>query len=285
MTDRTVSHEPTVWLNGVLVPLSRAAVSPVDRGFLYGDGVFETMRAQHGRILDLERHLERLCNSLAALRIKVPAEIGWHAALSELLEANALSRKTASVKIVVTRGIMPELGLPPSGRPTVLMVAKPYEPPTDEDYEVGWKLVIHRGGFSPPLARHKTLNYLQFLTARQDALDQGANEAVVLDPSGAVAETAAGTLLIQSMGCWWTPHSPFQLPSITLTRLEELLAQEGQPVERRRAGVEALQQAERVWVLNSLMLIMPACQLNGRRLPDPGSAEAAHWRRVLLSSP
>lgn len=276
--------EPEVWLNGTFVPLSRAAVSPLDRGFMYGDGVFETLRAERGRVLDLERHLERLHTSLTALRIDPGEEADWKATLSGLLTRNDLQGTTASVKIVVTRGIAPELGLPASMKPTILMTAKRFEPPTEALYNAGWKLVVHPGGFSPPLAEHKTLNYLYFLMARQTALDRGAHEAIILDPSGAIAETASGTLLVRSKGSWWTPDSPFQLPSVTLSRLGAILEQRGQRVERRRTTLTDLENAERVWVLSSLMLIMPASHINGRRLPDPGVTEAAHWREALLSS-
>jgi branched-chain amino acid aminotransferase/para-aminobenzoate synthetase component 1 len=256
----------------------------MDRGFLYGDGVFETMRAECGHILDLDRHLDRLHGSLAVLRIRVEGLVDWETVLSGLLTRNDLLRTPASVKIVVTRGISSAMGLPTSVKPTIFLLSQRFEPPTDAAYHKGWGLVVHQSGFSPPLAGHKTLNYLYFLAARQGALNQGANEAIVLDPSGGITETAAGSLLVRSNGAWWTPASPFQLPSVTLCRLLELLAKGGQFVERRKATPADLENAETVWVVSSLVLIMPVSHISGRPLPDLAVAEADHWRRALLAS-
>ncbi|MHC1741754.1 MAG: aminotransferase class IV [Syntrophobacteraceae bacterium] len=284
MSVPTSRDEPVVWLNGSYLPLSRAVISPLDRGFLYGDGVFETMRAERGRILDLGKHLERLKRSLEELRIFANESMEWERILTGLLSRNDLDRRTASVKIIVTRGITPMMGLPRSDTPTVLALSQLFDPPTETAYRTGWKLVVSRSGPAPPLARHKTLNYLYFLKARQEALDRGVDEAIILDASGNVSETAAGSLLARSHGQWWTPESPFQLPSVTLDRLMGLLAPDGHPVERRVASLADLENAETVWLVSSLTLIMPASHLEGRPLPIPAWPEAAHWRQALLAS-
>jgi branched-chain amino acid aminotransferase len=272
-----------VWLNGGYIPLSRAAISPLDRGFLYGDGVFETMRAESGRILDLGKHLQRLQRSLAELNIDMRETVDWEGILSGLLTRNDLDRVTASVKIVVTRGIAPVLGLPQSVKPTVFLLSQRYEPPTEDAYRAGWRLAPAQSGFSPPLACHKTLNYLYFLMARQHAHDHGADEAIILDPAGKITETAAGSMLVRSFGRWWTPASPFQLPSVTLDRLLKLLERGGHGVERRSGTLADLENADTVWVVNSLLLIMPASQVAGRLLPNPAGEEAAQWRQSLLA--
>ncbi len=276
--------DPFVWLNGSYVPLSRAAISPFDRGLLYGDGVFETMRAENGRTLDLTRHLERLKRSLEELRIDVQEPMGWERVLTGLLKRNGLDQGTASVKIIVTRGIAPAMGLPRSNTPTLLAFSQPYEPPTETAYRTGVKLAACSNGQAPPLAAHKTLNYLYFLKARQEAMDRGADEAIILDASGKVSEAAAGSLLAKSEGAWWTPASSFQLPSVTLSRLTELFVDDGRSIERRQATLVELENAETVWVVSSLTLIMPASHVSGRELPSPAIQEAAHWRKVLLAT-
>jgi branched-chain amino acid aminotransferase len=279
----TESDRDTIaWLNGGYIPLSRATISPLDRGFLYGDGVFETMRAESGHILDLGKHLERLHRSLAALNIDINGAMDWETTLTGLLARNDFDRVTASVKIVVSRGISPAQGLPRTVNPTIFLLSRRYEPPSEEAYRAGWRLVPVQGGFSPPLASHKTLNYLYFLTARQHARDQGADEAIIHDPAGNITETAAGSLLVRSSGRWWTPASPFQLPSVTLDRLMELFAKRAHGIERRSGTLADLLSADTVWVVNSLMLIMPASRVAGHVLPDPAGGEAAQWRQTLL---
>ena len=101
-----------VWLNEALIPVSQALVSVNDRGFLYGDGLFETLRADAGRVRFLTGHLERLDASARAFRLPLPENISWQERLAQLLAANGLSRGPARVKILLTRGVAPGLGLP-----------------------------------------------------------------------------------------------------------------------------------------------------------------------------
>jgi len=272
-----------VWLNGRFLPLHQAAVSPMDRGFLYGDGVFETMRAQEGIVLYLEDHLERLHRSLEELRIPVDLSLDWKRILIELLERNALLNTIAVVKIVVSRGTCPGPGLPSPELPTICVSAQEYHLPDEAIYRNGWRLKVFTEGFSPPLARHKTLNYLYFCMARQSALDAGADEALVLDPSGSITETSAGSLLARTQGKWWTPASPYQLSGTTLRQLSTLLHNEGNPVEVRQASLEDLFSAQTIWILNSLMLIMPVFMAEGRPVPDCGAEEASRLRRELVA--
>lgn len=256
----------------------------MDRGFLYGDGVFETMRAQDGSILYLEDHLERLRHSLAELRIPADPTFDWKSTLGELLERNALLNTIAVVKIVVSRGVSAGFGLPSPQLPTVCLSAQKYHPLDEALYLKGWRLHVFREGFSPPLARHKTLNYLYFCMARQSAFDAGADEALVLDPFGQITETSAGSLLVRSQGQWWTPASPYRLCGITLHRISSLMQRMGSPVEVRQARLEDIFSAQTVWILNSLMLIMPVSVIDGRLVPECNAEEAARLRRELVRS-
>lgn len=285
MMDQESLGEPVVWLNGEYYPLSRAAISPLDRGFQYGDGIFETMRAECGRVLDLEKHLERMKRSLADLRIPVRESPGWERIVTGLLTRNDLDRASATVKIIVTRGVSHEMGLPLPAEPTVFASCRRFVPPTEATYQMGWRLLVDASGHAPPLAGHKTLNYLYFLKARQAALEQGADESIILDPFGQVSETAAGSLLARTRGRWWTPDSPFQLPSVTLASLVDRFAAAGHTVAKYPASLADLEDADTIWVVSSLILIMPATHVAGRALPNPAATEAAHWRNILLTAP
>ncbi len=274
-----------VLFDGEYHPEPDVRISPLDRGLLYGDGLFETIRAHHGRLLHLGAHMERLARSLAALRIS-PAWLPSGPDLEELLERNRLDVGPARVKVVVTRGQAPGLGFPEHGPPTVFALAAPYTPPPQRVYESGWRLMTFEEGRAPHLAAHKTLSYLFFLAARQGAVDQGFDEAVVLDRRGHVTETSAGSLLVRSRGRWWTPHSPDQLPGVTVAAVVSLLQESGSVVEPREAGPADLRAADTVWVSNSLMGIMPVRQIDHVRLPAPEAALAARLRRRLgLGSP
>ncbi len=271
-----------IWLNGRILPLDSARVSPLDRGFLYGDGFFETIRAEEGSPLYLQMHLERLRASLRTFRIDLDPVPDWRAAVSGLLLENGLDRGAASVKVLVTRGVSPSPGLPAPERPTVCIFAGEYTPPHREAYASGWDLHVFEEGFSPPLAAHKSLNYLYCLSARQAAVDAGRNEAVILDRDGMVAETSAGSLLASTDGKWWTPGSEYRLPGTTIRAICEILPESGIEVERRAARLEDLLAAQTVWVLNSLIGIMPAAKIGGRPLSNPAPAEAERLRALLF---
>ncbi|MBI4798112.1 MAG: aminotransferase class IV [Desulfarculus sp.] len=173
------TDEPVLWLNGAFTPLGQAAVSPLDRGLLYGDGLFETLRAQEGRALFLDEHLARLRASARFLNIPLAGEPAWPAVMAELLARNGLHQGLARVKIVLTRGAEAALGLPAATQPTLMVTAQAYTPPTPQAYGAGWRLHTFTQGAAPALAGHKTLNYLYYLWARQAAGQAGADAATI----------------------------------------------------------------------------------------------------------
>jgi branched-chain amino acid aminotransferase len=274
----------TVWLNGAFHPIDQARISPLDRGFTHGDGLFETMRCENGRPLYLRDHMERLHRSLEALSISMDPGLEWGSTLHELLRQNGLLEETSVIKIIVTRGESTGPGLPPPKIPTICLTAQKYHPPQHNIYERGWYLHTFRSGFTPPMACHKTLNYLYFFFARQGALDIGANEAVILDPWGKVAETSAGSLVARTRGKWWTPASSYRLPGITIRQIRRLLAEEGHEVEELTAAPSDLAAAETVWVLNSLIGVMPVSRIDDVLLAEPSGEEASRFRRKLFEN-
>jgi len=270
---------PVLWLNGAFVPVHEVRVSPMDRGFLYGDGLFETLRAQEGCVLYLAEHLDRLKDSLAAFRIGADLDVDWSEVLGELLARNGLEAGVAAVKIMVTRGEVAGLGLPQARAATVIASVREYHAP---DYSRGWRLHIMRDGYSPPLSPYKSLNYMYCMFARQAALDAGADEGVILDAKCQVAETATGSLLVGLDGMWVRPSSAYQLAGTTIGAAEGLLARSGEPVQARALSADVLLRAETVWVLNSLMGVMPVVEIDGRAVAEPRRDGAAALRRRLF---
>ena len=216
-----------VWLNDDLVPLDQARVSVNDRGFQYGDGLFETIRAEAGRLYFLREHLTRLGASAQDFRLPFPGDLPWEARLNRLLTVNGLDRGVARVKILLSRGEVAGLGLPAASRPTLVIWAQPYEPPPPAEYAAGWPVVTFPERRTTFLGRHKSLNYLFYLTARQYALEQGAREALILEADGLLSEGAATSLLYLSRGVYGTPAAASALPGVTLAVLTLALARLG----------------------------------------------------------
>ena len=261
-----------VWLNNDLIPISQARVPVNDRGFLYGDGLFETLRAEAGRVLFLTEHLERLAASARAFRLPFPENIPWPERLAQVLTANGLTRGPARVKILLTRGAAPGLGLPEGRCPTLVIYAEAYTPPSSEAYAAGWPVVVFPEGRSTFVGRHKSLNYLFYLAARQFALDQGAKEALILEADGLVSEGAATSLIYLHQGQYYLPASASALPGVTVTVLGRGLAARGLPLKARRTTVAQLQASDGLWLANSLMGLMPVSAVNGAPVPLSATA-------------
>lgn len=277
-----MSSASTVWLNGRFMPIDEARISPMDRGFIYGDGFFETIQARGGKILWLPLHLERLEAALCAFHIPLDPAPDWEVIAGRLLGENGLSDRIAAIKVIVTRGISTRLGLPEAAEPTVLVTAVSYEPP-ERLYAEGCKLHVVKEGFTSPLAGFKSLNYLYNLSARQAALDAGCDMAVLLDPRGRVTETCTGSLLALTDNRWWMPDSRFLLPGTALRTLCSMMEKTGITVCARAACPKDLYAAQTVWVLNSMIGIVPVVQIDGKPVPKPCAREAAYWRERLFA--
>jgi branched-chain amino acid aminotransferase len=271
--------EEFVWLNDNLTPQAQARVSVNDRGFLFGDGLFETLRAEAGRVFFLPEHLERLETSARVFNLPFPGAVPWQERLEELLAANGLGRGPARIKILLSRGEAEGLGLPRSPRPTLVIWAQPYTPPTSAEYAGGWPVAVFPEGRTTFVGRHKSLNYLFYLAARQYALDRGAKEALILSADGLVSEGAATSLVYLRQGRYCTPASASALPGVTLTVLGRGLSARGLTLEARPTSLVQLQEAHGLWLANSLMGLMPVAAIDG--VPTLRSEATAFLQGVL----
>ncbi len=271
-----------VWLNDELVLRGQARVSVEDRGFLYGDGFFETLRAEAGRPYFLREHLDRLRASAHAFRLRFPEDIPWEERLGRLLAANGLGQGTAAVKILLSRGAAPGLGLPSGGKPTLIIWARPYKPPSPAEYAAGWPVVTFPERRTTFVGRYKSLNYLFYLAARQYALDRGAREAIILEADGLVSEGAATSLVYMGAGRYCTPEAPSALSGVTIQVLARGLARRGLTLEPVPTPLTQMQEAEAIWLANSLMGLMPISSWDG--LPVPLAPQAGQYLQECLAS-
>lgn len=259
--------EQIVYLNGSLVPRSQAKISPFDLGFLYGYGLFETMRAYSGHIFRLERHLERLSQSAKLLGLPLNA-FDLKRACYDTLRANKL--KDARIRLTVSMGegeATPDL--PKHPKPTVLATATRYVPLSDEAYRKGYKAVvstIDRDSQSP-LSRLKSANYLSNILARRDAGAAGADESILLNERGFLCEGSASNIFLVSKGYLITPGEDSGcLPGITRQVVVELAQGLGIGHSEREVQLEELLHADEAFLTNSIMELMPVVEVNGQRI-------------------
>jgi branched-subunit amino acid aminotransferase/4-amino-4-deoxychorismate lyase len=270
-----------VFVNGQFLPASQATVSVQDRGLLYGDGLFETLRAEAGRPVWLGAHLERLAQSAAVINLTPPPDFPWENQIRELLERNGLGRGLAAVKILITRGEIAALGLPETDEPTIIIYARQYEPPPPEEYRTGWPVVSFPERRTSFLGRHKSLNYLFCLAARQYAMDRGGREGLILEADGTVSEGCTTGVLWQEDDGFFTPLAGSALPSVTVTRLREALSQQGSALTSKLVTPDLLALVQGVWLANSLIGLLPVSSLDGQTL---AVSDATAWLNELLWS-
>lgn len=257
-----------VYLNGRYVQAERAKVSAFDRGFSYGDGLFETIRAYTGWIFGLERHLGRLKKGADQIGIPFEGNVDtWRKVMGELLGRNRLQDADASLRLTVTRGpdVMGSL-LPPDSppSPTLLLVSKPLDAGIAERQQVGIGAVTVRWGspFNP--LRIKSLDYLYNMLAMAHAKHKGAVEALFVGADGCVIEGTTSNLFSISQGMLATPpESSGLLPGITREVVIELARREGLIVHETPVPLDGILSADETFLTGSLKEITPLIAIDG----------------------
>jgi len=257
---------PQVYLDGQFLPLSEARVSVEDRGFLFGDGVYEVLRASAGRLWTEEAHWRRLASSCREVALSLPDGLGepaLHGLVLELLERNGLSAGEATVYLQLTRGAAPRTHhFPPAGtRPTLYLSASPFTPPW-EAREQG----VH--AITQPDVRSlrcniKSINLLPNLLAKQRAKEAGATEAVLVR-DGVLTEGASTSVLAVIGGAVCThPDGPFILPGITRDVVLALARDAGLPVSERPVRLEERGRFEELFLASTTLDVVPVVALDG----------------------
>lgn len=265
-----------IFLNNKLVPKKNALVSVFDHGFLYGDGIYETIRVYRGVIFMADAHIERLYRSASMIRLNIgksPAEV--KNAVHAILKANRL--KDAVVRISISRGAGPP-GLDPAlcPKPTFVIMAGRFHHYPAGYYEKGVAISIvqtrrnFRGALNPQI---KSLNFLNNILAKIESLDQKAYEAVMLNYQGYIAEGTITNIFFVRNNVLCTPGIEVGiLDGITRRMIIEIAQESGIRVKTGRFRKESLFTADEAFISNTNMEVMPVSSIDGRkkfRRPGP----------------
>lgn len=278
-----------IYIDGKFYNERDAKVSVFDHGFLYGDGVFEGIRAYHGRVFKLKEHIDRLFYSAKAILLDVPMS---HAqicrATVETVRANKL--KDSYIRLIVTRGIG-SLGLNPKscGKPSVIIIAGKIQVYPAALYARGLDIITVptvRNLHSAVNPAIKSLNYLNNILAKIEATNAGVEEAVMLNSEGYVAEGTADNLFIIKNGALMTPPlSAGALYGITRQTVMELAETAGLKVSEPNLTRYDLFNADECFVTGTGAEIMPVVKIDGRVIgsgkPGPLTKKLVEEYRAL----
>ena len=274
-----------VFLNGQFVPEQQALISVSDRGFLYGDGLFETLRVCGGRPFRLVQHLERMARGADFLKIKspfTPEELQNFA--GQLIGQNKMPE--AVLRVTLTRG-PGERGYTPKsdGRPTVVMTLHAAPPFGNA---IRWSLATSsfRVLATDPLTEFKTMNKLTHVMARIEAAEKGADEALLISTNGEVAETAGGNLFWVSHDRVCTvPTGHGVLPGITRAVVLEICQTLGLQTAQRVIKPEVLKDSEGIFITQSALGIVPVATFDGEPVaPSPLVGQIARAYNEMLAT-
>ncbi len=267
-----------VYLDGKFLPPEQARVSVFDRGFIFGDGVYEVIPVFGGRLFRLPHHLSRLEASLAAIRLRNPHTAEeWKTIFTRLMAEHGT--KDQSIYLQITRGVAPrDHAFPANAVPTVFAYALPLKYPPAEQLTQGVTAVT-TADIRWQRCDIKAIALLANALLRQQAIEQGAVEAILVR-DGLVNEGAASNLFIVKDGVLVTPpKGPYLLPGITRDLILELAAAQGIAHREANISVAELESADEVWLTSSTREILPVTLLDGRRVGNgkPGPL----WRRMM----
>lgn len=275
-----------VWLDGRVLPADGAHVSAFDRGFLLGDGVFETLRARGGRATELGEHLERLGRSAEGLGIVLPAGAAEAIAggIASLLEAEGLAgpEGDASIRVTVTRGAFRGRGLLPPDEhvaPTIAIQAWPVLPPPPGHLERGLHLVPSaiRRDPSNPLAPLKTISRVDYVHARLEARARGADDALFLTIDGHLSEATSANVFLVAGGRLATPALDCAiLPGTTRSWILRWARDAGLHVAEASLTPSDLVAADEAFLSSSVAGILPVTRYDGHAI---GTGEPGPWAR------
>ena len=255
-----------VYLNNKVVPSAEAKVSVFDHGFLYGDGIYETMRVYDGVVFMFEEHLQRLFRSASLIGLDIKREIAdIKVAVYETLQANSLTN--AYIRLTVSRGFG-AVGLDPDlcKEPSFVVITNDFKDYPKAYYSEGIKLMVAavrrnlKEALNPQI---KSLNFLNNILAKIEAKKTDAHEAIMLNAAGHVAEGTISNIFFVKDGVLHTPSVECGvLDGITRAMVIDLAIKNGIAVREGAYMPEELYQASEVFITNTTMEVMPVSRVD-----------------------
>ena len=266
-------------LNGKFLPLEDACVPAMDRGFLFGDGIYEVIPVYGGKLFRLAHHLKRLENSLAGVRIGNPLSVQeWEAMLTELVSRNTGADQ--AVYLQVTRGVSAKRdhAFPADIRPTLFAMSTPMATAVDIDAITG-TAAITLPDIRWKQCNIKAITLLPNVLLRQQAVDAGAAEAILIKDGHAIEGAASNVFTVTGGMLHTPPNSPSLLPGITRDLILELAARHSIPFREADITTAELFAADEVWLTSSTREISPVTRLDDTVISTgkPGPL----WRHMI----
>ena len=261
-----------VFIDGEYYEDDNAKISVLDHGFLYGDGVFEGIRAYNGKVFRLQEHIDRLYNSARAILLDIPLkkdEMIGH--ILDCLRKNNLN--DAYIRVVVTRG-KGDLGMDPSSckRASIVIIAKEWGALYGDLYEKGLNAVtvsIRRNSYESMPPGIKSLNYLNNILAKIEAKIKGGDEAIILDINGNIAEGSGDNIFIVKNDVIYTPKTTTNLKGITRETVIQIAEERfGYTVKEEFFSLFELYTADEVFITGTAAEIAPIVIVDGRTIGD-----------------
>jgi branched-chain amino acid aminotransferase len=270
-----MEKEPVVYVNGKFTEKSKASVSVFDHGLLYGDGIFEGIRAYRGSVFRLDDHMNRLYDSAKSIRLKIPqTKHEMTEAVLETLRKNRL--RDAYIRIVVTRGVG-DLGIDPSlcKEPTVFIITEPMVSSFGPKEPRVVRLMVssyRRDAVDATSHEIKSLNYMNSILARIEAGSAGADDAILLDSRGFVSESTVTNIFVVKGGKISTPSTAAGiLHGITRERIINLCSDLGLDVQEREVTPFELATADELFLVGTKSEILAVASVSGSKV-GTGSA-------------
>jgi len=268
-----------VYLNGEYLPLEEAKVSVLDRGFLFADGVYEVIPAYGGRLLRQQEHMNRLQTNLDAIRLDNPLSKGeWNEIFERLLTDNP--SEDQSIYLQVTRGVAAKRdhGFPENVTQTVFIMVNKIKAVNKEELRPGISAVT-LDDIRWKACNIKSISLLGNILLRQQAHDQNAAEAILINDGKAVEGAASNVFIVKDGVIITPPTSSCLLPGITRDLILELAEKHQFKYEVRDIAENELFSADEIWLTSSTKEIMPVLKLNAKAVANGQSGPI--WERMI----
>ncbi len=270
------------YLNGKFIPAEEASISPLDRGMVFGDGVYEVIPVFNRKILYLEEHLDRLNQSLQGIRMTLPhTHAEWKSLLTTLVEENNLNHggEHQWIYLQVTRGfqLVRDHQIPNNLTPTVFAISYPKILTSKEEQAQGIK-VIATTDIRWKYCYIKTTARLAYTLMYQEAKDAGVDEAIIINNGYALEGTSSNFFMVRHGVISTPPKGPLLLSGITRDKILALAEKHKIPYRENKISERELLKADEIWITSSIRGIYPVVEFNGE--PISNGKAGPFWSKM-----